>query len=141
MLFSYLVSGWLVPVPLVLGFILPSWRASKRESELDAAIKKSIVTHYELKEQGIAEPEIFKRVLVAVAGTEAADYEFLLESSDRNWDLERLIQYLILPAKRLYSPGQGLRGTEESTQVRQRIRGFIASFERLRAVHQDTAHK
>jgi hypothetical protein len=143
MLFSYLVSGWLVAVPLILAFILLGWKGLKRESELDAAIKKSIVTHYELKKQGVPEPDIFKRVLVVVAGAEAQDYEFLLESSDHNWDLERFIQYVVLPAKKLYSyqPGQGVRGAEESAQIRDRIRGFMASFERLRVLNEHTAQK
>lgn len=139
-LFAYLVNGWLVIVPLILAFILPGWNASKREAELDAAIKKSIVTHYELKEQGVPQSEIFKRVLAAVAGPTARDYVFLLESGNHDWDLERVIQYVILPAKGLwsYQPGQGLRGAERSAQIGQRIRGFMASFERVRVIHDET---
>ncbi|HEY3975398.1 MAG TPA: hypothetical protein VGM18_20530 [Candidatus Sulfotelmatobacter sp.] len=142
-LFSYAVSGWLVPVPLILALILPGWKAFRRDAELDATIKKSIVTHYELKGQGVPEPEIFKRVVTIVAGAEAEDYEFLWESADYDWDLERVIQYIILPAKKLHSnhPGQGVHGVEASVEVRNRIRGFVASFERLRVGHEERDSK
>lgn len=65
------------------------------------------------------------------------------QAGDHNWDLERLIQYVILPAKRLYSyqPGQAVHGAEENAQMRDRIRGFIDSFERLRKLHEETPPK
>ena len=136
--FLYFVSGWLTPIPVVLAFLLPGWRASKRASELDAVIKKCIVTHFELTNQGVRKPEIYRRILNSVVGTAGRHYEGIFETTDlEDWDLARAIQYVILPAKGLYSyqPGSGLQGAQANAEMGERIKGFIATFERLRSTH------
>jgi hypothetical protein len=108
-------------------------------SELDAVIKKCIVTHYELMMQGVPKPEIYRRILNSVAGAAGRDYEGVFETTDlEGWDLARAIQYVILPAKGLYSyqPGGGLQGAQTNAEMGERINGFIAAFERLRSTHE-----
>jgi hypothetical protein len=107
-------------------------------------IKESIVTYYELSRRGVPEPEIYKGVLDSVVGTEGQDYREMFEGRDnKSWDLESAIQYVILPAKGLYryQAGGGLRGSEANAVMRDRIKGFIASFERLRVAHEENSAK
>jgi len=140
--FLYFVSGWLTPIPVILAIILPRWRATKRVSELDAVIKKCIVTNYELTSQGIPKPDIYRQILNSVAGAAGRDYEGVFETADlEDWDLARAIQYVILPAKGLYSyqPGRGLQGAQTNAAMAERIKGFIAAFERLRSTHDQSS--
>lgn len=130
-IFCYLVIPWLVAVPLVLAFVAVGRQSAKRESELDHVIKESIATYYELSRRGVPEPEIYKGVFDSIVGTEGQDYRELFEGRDKSWDLESAIQYVILPAKGLYryQAGGGLRGVEANAVLRDRIKGFISSFE------------
>src|SRR5271166_6518515 len=55
----FTVNWWLSLVPFVVLFALIAKQRFKKESKIDATIKKAILLHYELKQKGLPEHDIY----------------------------------------------------------------------------------
>lgn len=129
-----IVSGWLSFIPFVLLLVLISKQRFRRESQIDATIKKAIVLHYELKQRGVSEPDIYKQIAAQLTDLPEDRLRHYFDSSPgHEWTLEILIQYLILPSLELWQRSAGFHMADvEAAAMRDRIRGFQQSFESLR---------
>ena len=135
-----MVSGWLFFVPFILLFALTARQRFKKESQIDATIKKAIVLHYELTQQGMPEPDVYKQIAKQLTNISEDELSHHFDSP-HEWTLERLVQYLILPLNDLwhFDMGAGATGVvaADNFAMANRIKAFRQSFEGLRAAHEE----
>ncbi len=132
----WVVNAWLCLVPFALLVLFVGRSRFRRESQVDAVIKKAILLEYELKRQGLVEQEVYRQIAKQLTNIGDDDLNYYFDSK-HEWTLENLIQFLILPLMELWHHDSGSQAADiaDMATMRDRIKGFRESFEGLRVIN------